>query len=253
MFLIGVILCSSFLVGCGASSSTAPADQTYVFKPFLALHVCLDNTLSYPVQFQHEALQNIADRIDSYITPNMGGMLVDVNLIEANSLQDTFVTFSVPAIPAIPPKPQAGGNDPYKFSLAMRDWKKTVAQVNSLAASVRANIKPYLDTLRAFHNQEVSGTDIPGCADTASGEFSHFPKGNKLLLYISDLQSNIDVNFSKHINLFGAKVRVIFMPCQLQSACSQLQAYYTQQFTAWNASSVEFFSPAESEAEKITF
>src|SRR5690348_15237014 len=115
LFLITLMLCSSFLAACGGASPVPPG-QTYPYKPFLALHVCLDNTLSYPVQFQQEAVQNIADRIDNYITPNMGGLLVDVNLIETNSLQDTFVSFSVPAIPAIPPKPQAG-NDPYKYSL----------------------------------------------------------------------------------------------------------------------------------------
>src|SRR6266566_3586467 len=134
LFLVGVMLCSSILAGCGSSSSPVSASQTYVYKPFLALHVCLDNTLSYPVQFQHEALQNIADRIDQYISPNMGGMFVDGSLIETNSLQDTFVSFSTQAIPAIPPKPQPG-NDPYAYAKALKDWNKTVAKVNSLVAS----------------------------------------------------------------------------------------------------------------------
>ncbi len=249
---LALVLASSFLAACGGSAASVPTVQTYTYEPFLALHVCLDNTLSYPIQFQQEAVQNIADRIDSYITPNMGGMLVDVNLIEANSLQDTLVSFSVPAIPAIPPKPQSG-NDPYKYAAALKEWNKTVPKVNSLVASVRAQIKPSLDTLRSFHKQEVGGTDIPGCADTASGEFAHVTQGNKLLLYVSDMQNNIDVQFSKHTNLYGAAVRIIFRPCQVQSACQQNDAFWTQQFKAWNASSVEFFSPAESEAEKVSF
>jgi len=249
---LALVIASSFLAACGGSAASVPAVQTYQYKPFLALHVCGDNTLSYPVQFLQEAARNLADRIDSYVSPNMGGMFVDFSLIEANSLQNTFVTFSVPAIQNIPPKPQPG-NDPYSYAKALSDWKKTVPMVNSLVSTVRASIKPSLDKMRSIHLQEVGGTDIPGCADTASSEFSHFPNGNKLLLYISDLQSNIDVNVSKHINLYGAKVVVIFRPCQVQSACEQNDAFWKQQFTAWDASSVSFYSPAESEAEKITF
>ncbi len=239
------------VTSCGSGGSVSPDVPPAPYKPFVALHVCLDNTLSYPVQFQHEALQNIADRIDSYISPNMGGMFVDVSLIETNSLQDTLASFSTQSIPAIPPKPQAG-NDPYKYATALRDWKKTVAKVNALVSSVRASIQPSLDTMRSFRKAEVGGTDIPGCADTASSEFSHFPNGNKLLLYVSDMQNNIDVQFDKHINLYGAAVRIIFRPCQVQNVCEQNDVFWTKQFQAWGASSVKFYSPAESEAEHIT-
>jgi hypothetical protein len=227
-----------------------PPAQTYPYKPFLALHVCLDNTLSYPLQFQQEAAKNIAAAIDSYIAPNMQGMFVDVSKIEANSIQDTFVTFSTPAIPTIA-KPQAG-NDPYQYAKALSEWKKAVPKINGLVASVRASIKPSLDKLRSIHWQEVGGTDIPGCADTAAEEFSHFASGNKVLLYVSDMQNNSDVNFSRNINLLGAKVIVAFMPCQVESACEQLKAFYTHQFKAWNASTIEYYSPAESSAEHIT-
>src|SRR5712692_11619419 len=110
LFSLFVVLFSS--CGSGSSQQSSP---TYPYKPFLALHICGDNTLSYPVQFLQEAARNIADRIDSFIAPNMAGMFVDFSLIEANSLQDTFVTFSTPAIQNIPPKPQAG-NDPYKYA-----------------------------------------------------------------------------------------------------------------------------------------
>src|SRR5690349_10776008 len=103
-FLIILILCSSFLAACGSGGvSSSPQDAPAPFKPFLSLHVCLDNTQSYPVQFQHEALQNLALRLSSYITPSMAGSFVAVSLIETNSLQDTFVSFSTPSIPAIPP------------------------------------------------------------------------------------------------------------------------------------------------------
>lgn len=246
LFCLFVVLFSS--CGSGGSQLSSP---TYPYKPFLALHICGDNTLSYPVQFLQEAARNIADRIDSYISPNMAGMFIDFSLIEANSLQDTFVTFSTPAIQNILPKPQAG-NDPYSYAKALSDWKKTVPKVNSLVTSVRASIKPSLDTMRSIHLQEVGGTDIPGCADTASGEFAHFSSGNKILLYVSDMQNNVDVQFDKHINLYGAKVVVIFRPCQVQSVCEQNDAFWKQQFTTWGASSVQFFAPAESSAEHLT-
>ncbi len=244
LFCLLVVLFSS--CGSGSSQQSSP---TYPYKPFLALHICGDNTLSYPVQFLQEAARNIADRINSYISPNMAGMFVDFSLIEVNSLQDTFVTFSTPAIENIPPKPQPG-NDPYSYAKALSNWKKTVPKITSLVSSVRASIKPSLDKMRSIHVQEVSGTDIPGCADTAASEFAHFPNANKVLLYISDMQNNIDVQFDKHINLTGVKVVVIFRPCQVQSACEQNDAFWKQQFTAWGAS-VQFFAPAESSAEHI--
>ncbi len=247
VFFILLIVTSCGSGGVGSSPQDAPVP----FKPFLSLHVCLDNTLSYPVQFQHEALQNLASRLSSYISPGMAGSFVDVSLIETNSLQDTLASFSTQAIENIPPKPQPG-SDPYAFSKALSDWKKTVAKINALVASVRASIQPSLDTLLSFHKVEVGGTDIPGCADSAAAEFSHHQNGNLILTYISDMQSNIDVNFSKHINLYGAKVVILFMPCQVESACEQLKAFYTRQFKAWNASTVEFYSPAESETQKIT-
>ncbi len=237
-------------VSCGTGIGGTPSPTPY--KPFLALHVCGDNTVSYPQQFLQEAARNIADRIEGYISPNMGGMFVDFSLIEVSSLQNTYVSFSVPAIPAIPPKPQAG-NDPYKYATALRDWKKQVASVNALVASVRASITPSLDKLRSIHLQEVGGTDIVGCADTAADEFSHFPTGNKVLLYISDMQGNVDVNFSKHINLHGSIVRTIYRVCQVERACEQLDSYWSKQFKAWGSSSYEAFSPAQSSAEHITF
>lgn len=240
------------VISCGTGGGNPPTqDAPAPFKPFLSVHVCLDNTLSYPVKFQHEALQNIADRIDQYISPNMGGMFVDGSLIETNSLQDTLASFSTPSIPAIPPKPQPG-NDPYAYAKALKDWNKTVAKVNALVTSVRASIQPSLDTMRSFHKSEVGGTDILGCADTAASEFAHFTSGIKILTYISDMQNNIDVQFSKHINLYGAAVRIIFRPCQVQSVCEQNDAFWTRQFTAWGASSVKFYSPAESSAEHLT-
>src|SRR5437660_11162993 len=97
LFLVGAILYSSFLTACGSGGvSSSPQVAPAPFKPFLALHVCLDNTLSYPIQFQHEALQNLASRLSSYITPSMAGSFNDVSLIETNSLQDVFMSYSTP-------------------------------------------------------------------------------------------------------------------------------------------------------------
>src|SRR2546430_17050509 len=91
-----VVLCG--LVGCGANTATADLPPT-PYHPFLALVVCGDNTLSYPQKFLQEAMQNLADKISSSVVPNSQGMFVDVNLIEASSLQDTFVSFQTQTIP----------------------------------------------------------------------------------------------------------------------------------------------------------
>jgi hypothetical protein len=251
LFLVGVVLWSLFLPGCGGSSVPLP-DQVSTSKPFLALHICGDNTSSYPARFLQEAARNIADRIKSYINPGIGGMFVDFSLIEANSLQDSYVSFSVDAIDPIPPKPQPG-NDPYKYAKALQEWKKAVQAINARVVSVRASVKPFLDKLYSLHLTEVGSTDIAGCADTAAGQFSHFTSGNKFLLYISDMQQNVGTNVSKHINLLGAKVRSIFRVCQDQHECEQLDEFYTKEFKSWGSSSYEAFDPATSSAEKITF
>jgi len=251
--LVVLMLCSCGILPPQHHQPSNDSEKQLVApKPFLALVVYLDNTLSFPVQYQQEAASNIADRIQSYISPGMAGMFVDVSLIEVNSLQNAYVSFSVPAIQAIPPKPQPG-NDPYQYATALQEWKKTVAQINGLVTSVRATIKPYLDKMRSLHLQEVGGTDLPGSADSAAAEFSHFPTGNKMLLYVSDMQSNVNTQFSTHINLYGAKVRVIYRVCQIESACEQNDGLWTKQFRAWGASSYEAFDPAQSHAEHITF
>jgi hypothetical protein len=250
--LLYIVLCVVLFSSCSTGNGGTPSPVPTPYKPFLALHICGDNTASYPQQFLQEAARNIADRIDSDVLPNRGGMFVDFSLIEVNSLQNTYVSFSVPAIPALPPKPQAG-SDPYKYATALRDWKKQVASINALIASVRASIKPSLDKLRSIHLQEVGGTDIPGCADTAADEFSYITNGSKVLLYVSDMQSNVDMQLSKHINLHGAIVRTIYRVCQVQSACEQNDAYWSKQFKAWDASSYTAYSPAQSSAEHITY
>jgi hypothetical protein len=253
LFLVGVVLWSVVLSACGGRASVAVPDQPSHPQPFLALHICGDNTGSYPARFLQEAARNIADRIDSNIRPGMGGMFVDFSLVEANSLQDSYVSFSVAAIDPLPPKPQPG-NDPYAYAKALKEWKKAIQAINSRIVSVRASIQPSLDKLRSLHLTEVGGTDIPGCADTAAGQFSRFPSANKMLLYISDMQSNVGMNVSKQINLLGAKVRTIFRVCQAESQCEQTDSFWLHMFTKqWNASSYEVFDPATSSAEKITF
>src|SRR6266487_1397763 len=144
LFFIITLLCSSFLTACESGGGSGgctqnPQPTSTQIKPFLALNVPIDNTLSFPMQYQTLAAQNIADRIDNYISPGISGMFVDVTLIETNSLQDTFVTFSVDAIQPIRPMPQVC-NDPYLYAKQMRDWKKAVAKINNLVASTRARI-----------------------------------------------------------------------------------------------------------------
>lgn len=74
-----------------------------------------------------------------------------------------------------------------------------------------------------------------------------------MLLFVSDMQNNVDTQFSKHINLYGASVRTIYRVCQVQSACEQNNAFWSKQFKAWGALSYEAFDPAQSSAEHITF
>ncbi len=244
-----MMLCGMLAACGGTSAPDVPAQDIY--HPMLALFICGDNTLSYPQKYLTEAMQNLADKINSSVVPNSGGMFVGVNLIEASSLQDTFVTFSTPAIPDIGSKPQPGNNQ-FSYAKDLQNWKKKAAKVSSLINSVQDSIKPSLDKMRGIHLQEVGGTDIPGCADTAAGVFSHYPNADKVLLYISDMQNNVDTQFSKHINLH-AKVRVIYRVCEVQSACEQNDAFWAKQFKSWNAQSYEVFDPALSSAEKITF
>src|SRR5713101_9893948 len=67
-FILYVVLCVVLFSSCGSGSGGTLSPTPTPYKPFLALHICGDNTASYPQQFLQEAARNIADRIDSDVS-----------------------------------------------------------------------------------------------------------------------------------------------------------------------------------------
>jgi len=221
------------------------------FRPFLALQVCLDDTASYPPEYTQAAQKAIAERIDALTQPNTGGMDVFVTVIAASSFQNGFA-FHVPAISALPVK-LVPGSDPYGYAKAMSAYKKALpAALNQLHA-IQAQVKVHTDMLRNLRlSVRAGGTDIPGCLDDAAQHFSHVA-GNKVLLIVSDLQSNVNTQFTNNLSIYGAMVRVYWRVCEVESACQQNDNYWRKLLLHFGASSVGFYDPAESQAENINF
>ena len=76
------------------------------YQHFRIVQICLDTPPLYPESLFRTAANTIADRIDSSITVNYGGMGVYVTLITHDSYQDDVLQFTIPSFPADPPKPQ---------------------------------------------------------------------------------------------------------------------------------------------------
>jgi len=244
-----VLLCA-----CGGNSSGSgfiPVSTPAPYRPLIAVNICLDDTASYPPEFIQAIQHTLADRIDAMTQLNTGGMDVFVTVIAASSFQNDVIAFSVPAIPALPVKP-VPGSDPYKYAKAMSDYKKAIPGALNQLKAMQAQVKVQTDKLRNLHfNGVAGGTDIFGCLADASQHFSHIT-GNKLLLIASDLQNNVTTQETNTLNLYGAPVRVVYRVCEVVSSCQANDAFWKQTFLHHGASSVRFYDPAESQAEKVS-
>lgn len=259
-FLAFLILLS----GCSLkkSSPTGGDDSiTAPYQPFRVIQICLDTPPVYSESFFRAAAHTIADRIDSSVTVNFGGMEVYVALITHNSYPENVLQFSIPAFPADPAKPQLI-EDPnvygkaeakIKYEKDLADWQRKLTNQHLQLARLRNQVKQhYTDKLRSLPDPyDDKGADQFGCLQNAAQHFQR--AGDKYLLIASALLNNTNLQKSVHINLAGAVVRVIWRPCQVADICQTNDEHWKQVYLNDGAKTVSFYDPATSDIEKPSF
>ena len=254
LFLITLILCSSFLAACGSSQGSVAQDANPPYRSFEAATICFDTTGSVNPDYRVKAAHQIADRIDSMTQPNTGGMAVFIDQIENSSVQTDLLDFSIPAIAPLPQKP-VPGNDPYTYAKASSDYKKQLPAALAHLHTVQAQVKQETDTIRSLQLQtSAGGTDIFGCFDSAADNFATVPAGAiKTVVVISDMQNNQTLQETKTLPLRGVSVKVYYRQCEVASACQQNDSYWRGVLQNDGVPSVTFYSPADSQALGINF
>jgi hypothetical protein len=248
---------------CTIKQSPIPLTEQPIlapYQPFRIVQVCLDTPPLYPENLFYDAVNAIADRIESSVTVNFGGIEVYVTLITHNSYQYDVLQFSIPAFPADPPKPQlvqspnvfsnANANSTYQHELA--SWQLKLLSQHHQLAELRKLVKHYTDKLRSLPDPyDDKGADLWGCLQDTTLHFQQ--TGEKYLLIASALVNNTDLQKSAYINLSGASVRGIWRICQVATTCQTSNAYWTHVFLKDGAKAVSFYDPASSDIEKPTF
>jgi hypothetical protein len=236
------------------------------YQPFRIVQVCLDTPPLYPESLFRTAANAIADRIDSAITANFGGMEVYITLITHDSYPEDVLQFSIPAFPADPlkpqpdsPKPQATPN-PYEqaeldssYTKKLASWQQELTSQHLKLAEIREQVKQQdTNKLRSLPDPyDDKGADQFGCLQNAALHFQR--PGEKYLLIASALINNTDLQKSAHINLSGAVVHVIWRPCQVAAVCQASDEYWKQTYLSYGARTVSFYDPATSNIEKPSF
>jgi hypothetical protein len=267
VLLVGLLYVA--LSGCGILPQIGSHSPTHIEQPMSApyqpvriVQLCLDTPPLFPARLMHEATSTIADRIDSAVTVNFGGLLVFVTYISHDSYQNAAIQFSVPAFPADPvsPPPPRQGDDPYANAKSQSEYQKAVAawqaqltaQHRKLAA-LRAQVKQWTNTLRSLPAPfDNTGADVWGCLQDASQHFQDVA-GEKFLLIASPLINNTLLQASRNVSLAGASVRVIWHTCWVASTCQANNAYWRHIFLQFGAKDVTMYDPAQSAVEKPTF
>jgi len=249
--------------GCGLKKPPTLLTEQIIlapYQPFRIVQICLDTPPLYPESLFRTAANAVADRIDSSITVNFGGMEVYVTLITHDSYQDDVLQFSIPAFPADPTKPQlvqsnnvydnADTNSYYQKELA--GWQLALVSQHHKLVELRKQVKQYTDKLRSLRDPyDDKGADLWGCLQDTTLHFQQ--AGEKYLLIASALVNNTDLQKSAYINLSGASVRGIWRICQVAATCQASNEYWTQVFLKDGAKAVSFYDPASSDNEKPTF
>jgi hypothetical protein len=260
-----------FVVLCGCSVIPQPGHHTpghiehpiiTPYQPYRVVQVCLDTPPLFPARLMHEATSAIADRIDSAVTVNLGGLLVFVSYISHDSYQNAAIQFSVPAFPADPafPPPPKLGDDPYanaqlqsEYQKAFAAWQEALISQHHQLTLLRAQVKKWTDTLRSLPAPfDNTGADVYGCLQNASQHFQGVTS-EKFLLIASPLVNNTMLQASRNIKLASASVRVIWHTCTIASTCQTNNAYWLHMFLKFGATDVTFYDPAQSAVEKPTF
>jgi hypothetical protein len=264
-----VFLALLLLSSCSLLPSTEKAKETHIpsvvrhaYRQAIAVVLLLDTPPLYPAAYFHEAANSVADKIDSLVTDNQGGVNVFVSYITHDSYPSNVLAFSIPAVPAyaLAPVEPVYGNDPYKnatmkqaYQNALASYSQTITQEQNNLAVVVAQVRKETDLLRHLSPPtDNSGADVFGGLYTASQDLAHVT-GLKYVVIASALVNNSTLQETNSLNLYGAVVRVIWRTCSVAATCEHDNTYWQQTMLHFGASSVNFYSVGYSEANHISF
>jgi len=267
LFLVGIILCSSFLVGCG----DPPAKKTYPWENPILLpsrqptiaYACRDVTGSYPPSWGQEFQTALAQSLVNAVRVNEGGLVLFYQTITHDSMNTPLPPVIIPALPADEPEPallpipkMQPNENPYEYGQKVADinlhnkglidsWQATLRANHQNVASVKRDIEQKAAWLA---NQRFSvdnlGTDILSCLDNAGEAFSKYPSYQHLLFIASDLVENRWANGLPSLNLYHAHVLMLWHLCgngDTAEICAQRDTNWKALFLQAGASDANFY------------
>lgn len=269
--LVAVVLFHSsilaFLTGGTQSSqeqgTPTPITLTSPSTRPTVVQFCADTPPLYSSNLAHDAAVSLADKIDATVTFHTQGLIFFSSFLTAHSYQNTAVSFSVPAVAALPSMPPVPvyPSDPYKAATMKHDYQKSVATwqqtVNIMQAelhTLQAHIHEETNKLRTLHfPYDATGSDVLGCLADAAANMQGV-KGVKWLLIASDLVNTTSEKDTGSLSLSGIGVRAIYHTCVgTPNDCQGRDSFWKQFLLHAGAASVQFFTPAQSTALQETF
>lgn len=275
-YILLVALCACSIIPQTGQKLNGQPDPgiTPIASPYQKLRI-VDACINTPPisSYFRLAAAVIADRVDSYITVNEGGLLVYVSYISSHSFGDEAWHVAVPAIPAdegqptLSPTPNpASFTNPYDHANAVAtvtrantqittSWQAQLKSNHEKLAAIRAEVKKATDTLRAITPPfDPVANDYLGCLADASQHLANTNvNAEKYLIIVDPHENNTLVNASSSINLSGVSVREIFRSCAVASVCQATDHADEQLLRSYGARDVQIFDVAQSEALHITF
>ncbi len=271
-FLLGILSGCANPFSCMLGCISHQAPQQYQYLPMNTTHIAHkvivledDTPPLQKAAYFSQMLNMLADRLDAAITPGEDGIDVFGGAITSKSIGNDLFAYSIRPIPPDKPMPvlqicpteAMEGETPTHFSdrvavceqanaQAIADWQAFLKINHELLSQVRAQVKRYTAAMKKIKpiNDPIAD-DIFGALSDASGHFSHFSSGEKILILASPLRNSTNIDYTRNINLRAVSVRVTFFTCDTASECDSTRAYWTQQLLSFGASSVTFFSPQD--------
>lgn len=245
-----------------AQIETTPMSITSSPHNPTVVQVCFDTPPLYSSNLAHAAAVAIAEKIDSLVTFGSPGLVFFSSFLTSHSYGNEAVSFSVPAVVALPPSPvPQHSSDPYKdrqyknaYEKAVSSWQQTVSSMQGQLHTLQAQVHGETNKLRHLNfPYDASGSDVLGCLADASTNFQAV-KGVKVLLIASDLVNTTSTKEIGALSLSGVVVRVLYHTCVGSPAdCSTRDSYWKSYLLRSGAVSVQFFTVAQSTALQETF
>ncbi len=261
LFLVGVILCSSFLVGCGDPHKKPQYQwETAVIVPYRMPEVianCTDRTSSYPTNYAREELNALASGLLHVASlPNRGDLWLFINTISSSSLTTGLPPIHLDHVNADNPGPpplvlpqQQPHENPYEYATKVAQLKKAYQQkIDQYQASLRKN-HTQLREMQKIASQDAtsintislasdkkSGTDLLSCITGSAEIFALHPGYKHVLLIASDMVENRWKAQPSNLDLHGTVVTVAWFYCgDSPQTCANRQAYWTSFFNHFGA------------------